>query len=102
MLWQAQANFYFRMASGHFGAPPAAYRALPIVTQLRANHPRPGAAPALRSFIVGHGVGAIIQDPYWASSWAPILTGLGLKGDRAGGVVVYRIPPSWLTRATGR
>jgi hypothetical protein len=102
MLWQAQANFYFRMASGHFGAPPAAYRALPIVKQLLANRPTSGATPALRSFIVGHGVGAIIQDPYSASSWAPILTRLGLKGARAGGVVVYRIPPSWLTRATGR
>jgi hypothetical protein len=96
MLWQAQASFYFRMASGHFGAPPAAYLALPIVKQLRANQPEPGAAPALRSFIVGHGVGAIVQDPHWSSSWTRVLRRLGLKGVRAGGVLVYRVPPSWL------
>ena len=99
MLWQAQANFYFRMASGHFGAPPAAYQALPIVKQLRANQPGPGAALVLRSFIVGHGVGAIIQAPRYSSSWTPILTRLGLRGVSAGGVLVYRIPPSWLAAA---
>lgn len=102
MLWQAQANFYFRMASGHFGAPPPAYEALPIVRQLRSNEPGPGAAPALRSFIVGHGVGAIIQDPHWSAPWTPVLRRLGLRGVRAGGIVVYRVPTAWLSGATGR
>ena len=102
MLWQAQANFYFRMASGHFGAPPPAYEAEPIVTQLRSNEPGPGAARDLRTFIVGHGVGAIIQDPNWAARWTPVLRRLGLRGVRAGGIVVYRVPAAWQSGATGR
>jgi hypothetical protein len=102
MLWQADANFYFRMASGHFGAPPPAYQALPIVKQLRSNEPEPGAARALRRFIVGHRVGAIIQDPNWAVAWTPFLRRLGLRGVSAGGVVVYRVPAAWLSGATGR
>ena len=102
MLWQAQADFYFRMASGHFGAPPVAYGALPIVKQLRANQPKPGAAPSLRSFVVRHDVGAIIQAPGSSSSWTPILRQLGLKGVPAGGVLVYRVPPAWLSGASGR
>jgi hypothetical protein len=100
MLWQADANFSFRMASGHFGAPPATYMALPIVRELRANRPERGAAPALRSFISAHGVGAIVQDPRWSSAWTPILKRLGLRGVPAGGVVVYRVPPRWLSGAS--
>jgi hypothetical protein len=102
MLWQAETNFYFRMASGHFGPPPPAYMAVPIVMQLRTNRPSPGAAPALRKFLVSRDVGAVVQAPRWTGGWTPILRRLGLKGVRAGGVIVYRVPALWLTPATGR
>jgi hypothetical protein len=102
MLWQARADFYFRMASGHFGAPPAAYRAWPVVTQLRGNRPGSGAAASLRSFIAEHSVGAIVQDPAWSAAWTPVIARLGLTGVHAGGLIVYRIPTGWLRGTTAR
>lgn len=102
MLWQANTDFYFRMASGHFGPPPPQYLARPVVKQLRANAPRPGAAPGLRSFIVSHHVGAVIQARQWTSGWTPILRQMGLRSEAMGGVLVYRVPPLWLTASPGR
>ena len=102
MLWQANTDFYFRMASGHFGAPPPAYKAWPVVTQLRGNAPEPRAAAGLRSFIATHDVGAIVQDPNWSAAWTPVIRRLGLTGANAGGVIVYRIPASWGAAAAAR
>jgi hypothetical protein len=94
LLWQAQANMYFRLASGYFGPPPPSYwREQPIVYELKFNYPRPGAARALRRFLVEHQVADVIVDQSRAGPWPPILAQAGLRREvAAGGVFLYHVP----------
>jgi hypothetical protein len=95
MLWQAQTHMYFRMASGHFGAPPGDYSRQPIVGQLLANAPGAMGRVELRSFIVAHHVSAIVADGPSARPWLTVLAGLGLEPVHAGGLLVYDVPAAW-------
>lgn len=102
MLWQAQTDMYFRMASGHFGAPPGSYAQEPIVRQLMANAPGRLAASELRSFIVRRHVSAVVADARFARPWLAVLSRLGLEPVHAGGLLVYRVPAGWATGASQR
>ena len=89
---------YFRMASGHFGAPPENYSREAIVAALLANAPDPASAPQLRAFIVERHVSTVIADANQGGPWLAVLSRLGLKSVHAGGVLVYRVPASWGSR----
>ncbi len=94
LLWQAQADMYFRLASGYFGPPPPSYwREQPIVYELKFNDPRPGAAHDLRRFLAEHQVADVIVQQSRAGPWPAVLAQAGLRrAVAAGGVFVYHVP----------
>ena len=94
LLWQAQADMYFRLASGYFGPPPPSYwREQPIVYELKFNYPRPGAAQDLRRFLAEHQVADVIVQQSRAGPWPAVLAQAGLRrAVAAGGVFVYHVP----------
>ena len=95
LLWQAETGMYFRLASGYFGAPPAAYARQSVFWQLQqtAGSLTPGAGRAVRAFLLREHVGAIVLDPQASALWEPALAGDGLRAIRVGGILLYRIPP---------
>ena len=95
MLWQARTGMYFRMASGNIAIQPSSYASDPIVVQLLANTPAPGAPAELRSFIVRRRVTAAVVDFRQAGAWPRVLSRLGLQPLSVGGVLLYRIPAGW-------
>jgi hypothetical protein len=98
MLWQAETGMYFRMAGGYLSSEvPDGYWRDPLVQVLLEP---PGGKPihparyrrALRDFLVRRRVGAVILAGGGSEAWAPVLESLGLRPQRAGGVVVYDVP----------
>jgi hypothetical protein len=94
LLWQAQAKGYFRLASGWFGYWPPDYYNDPVVMQLIGLKPfnNPNSVTAMRSFLLAHGVGAVVVQDGQAGPWPAVFTQLGLKPISVGGVDLYRIP----------
>jgi hypothetical protein len=97
MLWQAQSDFYFRMAGGWTGPLPEDYKQWPLVDALTGWTYLPDPRMQLMSFLASHQVGAIIVDNrgregLYFSRWllsavAPI---------DIGGVTLYKVPPETL------
>ncbi len=98
LLWQAQADMYFRLASGYFGPPPPSYwREQPIVYELKFNYPGPGAPRGLRRFLAQHQVADVIVEQARAGPWPRLLMQAGLRrAVAAGGVFVYHVPRAGL------
>lgn len=91
LLWQAQMNFYPRLAGGfinksitHFGGVPEP------VAELAIGGPTQSAVRQFRSYITTAKVGAVLVEANEAGPWPSILAQLGLHGRSAGGVLVYR------------
>jgi hypothetical protein len=98
MLWQAQSNFYFRMAGGWTGPIPAEYKQWPVVDALTGWTYLPDPQMQLMSFLANHQVGAIVVDnrdrsSLYFSQWMPAAAAIPLE---IGGVTLYRIAPESL------
>jgi hypothetical protein len=95
MLFQASANFYFRIAGGYINASLTPVNAIPHPLTLAA-HPSEVADRMLADYLRSAGVGAILVEQAWEDSWMRNLsTRLGMRGTSAGGVTVYPVAP-WL------
>ena len=95
MLFQAAANFYFRIAGGYINASLTPVNALPHPLTLVA-HPSEVADRMLEDYLRSAGVGAILVEQAWEDSWMHNLSSkLGMHGTSAGGVTVYPVAP-WL------
>lgn len=90
VLWQASTHMYFRLASGNFYVP-AGYGVQPFVSQALGSGPAPGSVAALRSFITGRHVTAIVVQADQAEGWPSVIAQLGYRGVNVGGVLLYRI-----------
>lgn len=92
LLWQAQTDMYFRLASGDWGPPPPSYYRLPIVKEMLAKRPvSPQAPQQLRAFLVQHDVSTVIVDPTQPGPWPRILVQAGWEAKvTVGGVTLYR------------
>jgi hypothetical protein len=97
MAWQANSDFYFRMASGYMSAevPPDFWRD-PVVGNMLSQYgtgpiPREHLNDAVRDFFDRHHVGAVVLDPSTAAWWEGILDGMHLRKDEIGGVLLYRV-----------
>lgn len=90
MLWQADTDFWFRLAGGYINPVyPADYEHDPLFRALfRKAKPDP---QALRSFLVRRHIGAVIVDPAMPQQWPGALAALGLKRSSLGGVWFYRL-----------
>ena len=90
MLWQADTDFWFRLAGGYINPVyPADYEHDPLFPALfRKAKPDPRA---LRSFLVRRHIGAVIVDPAMPQRWPGALAALGLKRSSLGGIWFYRL-----------
>jgi hypothetical protein len=93
-LWQAETGFYFRLPEGYLGhfAPPQ-YEGQLIVSELAGNE---GTDPTLlKEFLRRYHVRDIVVEatPRAEAPYVPELEGLGLRGVRVDGVLVYFVPP---------
>ena len=89
MLFQADANFYFRIAGGFINRSFSTATGLPAPVQalMRAT---PARERRFRAYVRRAGVGAILVERAWSAPWMTVFSRMGLPGTSAGGVVVYR------------
>ncbi len=93
MLWQAETDFYFRLAGGYVGYQFSPGGDLPAQIQdLGGASSRSGAhlVRAFEKYVASARVGAILVQTEYKPWWAGIFRDMGLRGHLAGGVLVYR------------
>jgi hypothetical protein len=98
MLFQAEANFYFRIAGGFINASLSPLDALPHAVTLVA-HPDKKADTIFETYLRSAGVGAIVVEQAWEDPWMHNLARIGMDGTSVGGMTVYPVAP-WLAKDT--
>jgi hypothetical protein len=94
MLWQAQTDFYTRLAGGYINAAIAHRTDLPRqVANLAKGPPTQLDVQRFHAFLSRARISAILVEQSSAGPWPAIFTGLGLKGQVIGGVILYRTAP---------
>jgi hypothetical protein len=94
MLWQGEADLGFRMAGGYIGEQfPASYKDDPLYPTLAYFGPTPNMKANTRRFLREHEVDAVVLDERLTGPWPGIMSALGTRPVRAGGVLLYRIRP---------
>jgi hypothetical protein len=88
MLWQAQSDFYMRIAGGYFTEGLSHRTDLPLPVQHLANA-TPRRVEQFERFVKADHVGAILLDASQQPAWAGIFRKVGLVGHTIGGVIVY-------------
>ena len=91
LLWQAQAQGYFRLASGWFGYYPGDYSTSMVVGQLSGFHSFTDPVSLMRSFLVAHRVGAVVMIAGQGGPWPQVMSQLGLERITVGGVWLYDV-----------
>ena len=89
MLFQAAANFYFRIDGGYLNASLTPEDATPYQVEA-INDPSPFHIRRFKRYVRTAGIGAIIVERAWAEPW--MLTNFvktGLHGTSVGGVTIY-------------
>lgn len=89
MLYQADMNFYVRVAGGFINRSFSTTTSLPVPVE-NLMKPSPEREREFRAYVRQAGVGAIIVDRAWALPWMSIFSQMGLHGTAVGGVIVYR------------
>jgi hypothetical protein len=93
MLFQADTDFYFRIAGGYINASLTPINALPRPVTL-LEHPSAAEIRKFDRYARSAGLGAIIVEQAWAAPWMD-LSKLGMHGTTVGGVTIYPMGP-WL------
>jgi hypothetical protein len=95
MLFQAAADFYFRIAGGFINASLTPTNALPHAITLAAN-PSKVADSMFADYLRRSRVGAIVVEQAWEDTWMRNFSvKLGMRGTSVGGVTIYPVAP-WL------
>ncbi|MGO8957948.1 MAG: hypothetical protein ACLQFR_11340 [Streptosporangiaceae bacterium] len=89
LLWQADSNFYIRLAGGYINAVITPRTDLPLAVQ-NLDFATPLYVEQFRAFIRRSDIGAILVQANAAPRWIGIFSRLGLKGELVGGVLIYR------------
>ena len=91
MLWQAETGFWFRQTGAYVGALlPVDYQRDPLLAPFHGSTVPP-TLDEVRGFLRGRNVGAVVIEASSQGYWSKLLTGIGLHGTAAGGVVVYPV-----------
>ena len=88
MLWQAQSDFYMRLAGGFINAGLSHRTDLPKAVQDLARA-TPADVAKFEKFVRTDHVGAILLDAGNEPMWVGIFHRVGFVGHRVGGVIVY-------------
>jgi len=89
MLWQAQTDFYMRIAGGYTNQGIASRTDLPRPVQ-DLSSATPDRVAKFEWFVKRAHVGAILLDAGHDPKWVGIFWRIGLKGHRIGNVIVYQ------------
>lgn len=90
LLWQAQTDFYPRLAGGFINKAITQYGGVPEpVAELAIGGTTQANVTRFRSYIKTAKVGAILVEAGEAGPWPAIFTHLGLHGRTVAGVIVY-------------
>jgi len=91
LLWQAQTDFYPKVAGGFINKAITGYDGVPFpVAQLARRGLTKRDVQRFRSYLTTARVGAILVEENEAGPWPAIFTRLGLHGQAVGGVIVYK------------
>lgn len=98
LMWQAQADMYFRMAGAWTGPPPAEFERWPAMVALFNGKYLPDPELQLKAFLAAHHVTAVLIDDSIKDSpdaqqrqqYRTVLAALGPAPTEAGGVLIYR------------
>jgi hypothetical protein len=88
MLWQAQSDFYMRIAGGYINEGINHRTDLPRQVAALASA-TPARVAAFESYVQADHIGAILVDRSDEPGWAGIFRKVGLIGHTSGNVVVY-------------
>jgi hypothetical protein len=90
MLWQADTDFYFRLAGGYINQSITRRSDLPPQVQHLA-HASPAYVASFESFARNDNIGAILLDRQHKPKWIGIFRRMGLPGHDSGNVVVIPV-----------
>jgi hypothetical protein len=90
LLWQAQMDFYPRVAGGYISVKITGYDGVPAPVALLAGGLTKPEVQRFRSYLTTAKVGAILVEENEAGSWPAIFTRVGLRGQATGGVIIYK------------
>jgi hypothetical protein len=99
LLWQAEANFHFRIPQGRLvgNAIPPSFARWPIVPALAANDPYiPGYPVQFAAFLAHNHIHTVLVDSDAEKQFAPLFASLPWRRAAFGSVVLYRIDPAEL------
>jgi hypothetical protein len=88
MLWQADTDFYMRLAGGYINQSITRRTDLPPAVQ-RLAHASPGYVRSFESYVRKDQIGAILLDRMHHPKWTGIFWRMGLTGHTSGNVIVY-------------
>ena len=88
MLFQADTNFYMRVAGGFINQSLSGSTGRPAPVAL-LQRPTPAREQRFRAYVREAGVGAILVERAWAAPWMQIFSRMGLHGTWVGGMIVY-------------
>ena len=88
MLFQADADFYFRIAGGFINSSLTRQDSLPIQVAL-LSHSTPARVHGFQDYVRQARIGAVIVEQAWAEPWMGVFAKIGLHGTSVGGVTVY-------------
>jgi hypothetical protein len=101
LLWQAQTNFYFSVATG-FYIPPEDYSRWAITPSFGTGAKISDFSRQLNGFLGAHQVKAIILDRRSPGPWPGMLSEAGMKVEAVGGVLLYKVPALMACRGCTR
>ena len=88
MLWQADTNFYTRLAGGYINQAINMRTDLPLPVQ-RLAHATPQLVAQFEAYVRQQGIGAILVDVKAEPQWVGIFRKVGLHGHRVGDVLIF-------------
>ena len=88
MLWQADTDFYTRLAGGYINQAITARTDLPQPVQSLSNA-TPAIVSKFESYVKADRIGAILIDRNHEPTWVGIFKKMGLRGQYIGNVIVY-------------
>jgi hypothetical protein len=97
LLWQAQTDFYFRLAVARLTLPPPEFSDWPALSTLSSGDETMDFPEQLNAFLGAHQVKAIIVDPRDHGPWARLVSESGLSSLEIGGILFCKVPPTVLS-----
>jgi hypothetical protein len=92
LLWQAQTDFYLRLAGGFVNAAIAEGDVPTQVADLGQGRLTSEHIQQFRQFVQSARIRAILVEAGKGGRWPSILQEIGLRGQRIDGVILYRTP----------